>query len=47
VGTEPGAGTAVAADEEIVLLIAVPTPPTETPTSSPSSSPSAVVPPNN
>jgi eukaryotic-like serine/threonine-protein kinase len=47
VGTEPGAGTAVAADEEIVLLIAVPTPPTETPTSSSSSSPPAVVPPNN
>ncbi|WP_116452092.1 Stk1 family PASTA domain-containing Ser/Thr kinase [Blastococcus litoris] len=33
VGTEPGAGTAVGAGEEITLLIAVPTPPEPTPTS--------------
>jgi eukaryotic-like serine/threonine-protein kinase len=32
VGTEPGTGTAVGAGDEIILLIAVPTPPEPTPT---------------
>jgi eukaryotic-like serine/threonine-protein kinase len=40
VGTEPGTGSAVGAGEEIVLLIAVPTPPEPTPTTTtPTASP--------
>jgi beta-lactam-binding protein with PASTA domain/predicted Ser/Thr protein kinase len=42
VGTEPGTGTAVGSGEEIVLLIAVPTPPEPTPTTTtPTTSPPA------
>ena len=40
VGTEPGTGTAVGAGEDIVLLVAVPTPPEPTPTTpAPTSTP--------
>jgi eukaryotic-like serine/threonine-protein kinase len=46
VGTEPGTGTAVGAGEEIILLIAVPTPPEPTPTStSPTSASPSTAPP--
>jgi serine/threonine-protein kinase len=45
VGTEPGVGTAVGAGEDIVLLVAVPTPPEETtpptPTTAPTATPTA------
>jgi beta-lactam-binding protein with PASTA domain len=46
VGTEPGTGTAVGADEEIVLLIAVATPPQPAPTTetAPSTSPASTSP---
>jgi beta-lactam-binding protein with PASTA domain/predicted Ser/Thr protein kinase len=41
VGTEPGANTQAGADDQIILLIAVPTPPEPTPTATPSTSPPA------
>jgi serine/threonine-protein kinase len=41
VGTDPEAGTAVGAGDDIVLLVAVPTPPEPSPTTAPTSSPAA------